>query len=121
MSKIANQVYAILVDMFPIMLGPRVIKEIYVNYENQKLYFDFYIKELSVYVEVQGEQHTKFVKHFHGTREAFLKQKYRDNLKAKYVEENGKCLVRFKYDEEITEDLVREKINKVLDGECFYE
>ena len=37
MSKIANQVYDILIDMFPTMLGPRVVKEVYINYENQKL------------------------------------------------------------------------------------
>lgn len=121
MSKIANKVYTVLAEMFPTKLGSRVVKEIYVNYRGQKLFFDFYIKELGVYVEVQGRQHTRFVKHFHGSKENFLKQKYRDNLKISYVQDNGKCLIRFNEDEDITEDLVRKKLNKVLEGECFYE
>jgi very-short-patch-repair endonuclease len=121
MSKIADKVYDILVDMFPRLSAPRITKEIYVNYSGQRLYFDFFIKELGVYIEVQGRQHTEFVKHFHGERDAFLAQKTRDNLKIQYVEEKGQCLIRFNYNEKITKTLVRKKINRVLKGECFYE
>lgn len=121
MSKIADKIYEILIEMFPTMLGPRVVKEVYINYKGQKLFFDFYIRELGVYIEVQGQQHSRFVKHFHGDKESFLKQKYRDNLKIQYVEENNKCLVRFSYKEKITEDLIREKIEEVLGRGCFYE
>lgn len=121
MSSTADKVYDTLVKMFPKMLGPRVVKEVYVNYKGQRLFFDFYVKEIGVYIEVQGEQHEKFVKHFHGDKETFLKQKRRDNLKIQYVEENDKSLIRFRTSEEITEALIRDKISKVLDGECFYE
>jgi len=121
MSRIADKIHFILNDMFPRLSAARVRREIYIKYKGQKLFFDFYIKELGVYVEVQGRQHTEFVKHFHGEKEAFQAQKMRDNLKIQYVEENGKCLVRFNYNEKITKTLVRKKINKVLEGECFYE
>ena len=121
MSRIADTVGKILEDMFPKLMGPRVRKEIYVPFKGQRLYFDFFIKEIGVYVEVQGRQHTEFVKHFHGDKEAFKAQKMRDNLKRQYVEENGECLVRFNYDEKITKALVKKKINKVLSGECVYE
>lgn len=121
MSKIADKIYDILLDMFPRLSAPRVAKEIYVNYKGQRLYFDFLVKELGVYIEVQGRQHTEFVKHFHGSREAFNAQKARDNLKIQYVDEQGQCLIRFNYDEKITKALVKKKINKVLSGECFYE
>jgi len=121
MSRIADEIYSVLIKIFPRLSAPRVTKEIYVNYKGQRLYFDFFIKELGVYVEVQGRQHTEFVKHFHGEKEAFVAQKYRDNLKIQYVEEHGKCLVRFNYDEKITKALIKKKINKVLEGECFYE
>ena len=121
MSKIANEVYDILLAMFPKRLAPRIKHEIYVRYAGQKLYFDFYIKELGIYVEVQGRQHSEFIEHFHTNKEVFLKQKHRDNLKIKYVQENGKCLIRFNYNEKITKVLIRKKINKVLEGECFYE
>lgn len=121
MSKIANEVYDVLNEMFPRLSGQRVSKEIYINYKGQRLYFDFFIKEIGVYVEVQGRQHTEFVKHFHGDKEAFRSQKMRDNLKIQYVEENGQCLVRFNYNEKITKTLIKNKINKVLTGECFCE
>lgn len=121
MSKIANKIYDILNGMFPRLLAPRITKEIYVKYEGQKLFFDFFIKEIGVYVEVQGRQHTEFVEHFHGEKEAFMAQKARDNLKIQYVEEKGQCLIRFNYNEKITKALVKKKINKVLSGECFYE
>lgn len=121
MSKIANKIYDILNEMFPRLSAPRITKEIYVRYKGQKLFFDFFIKELGVYVEAQGRQHSEFVKHFHGEKEAFQAQKMRDNLKIQYVEEKGQCLVRFNYNEKITKALVRKKISKVLEGECFYE
>lgn len=86
------------------------------NFRGERLFFDFYIKELSLYVEVQGQQHTSFVKHFHSDKEAFNKQKYRDNLKRIWVEEDGSCLIRVNYDEDITEELLLKKISRALDG-----
>jgi hypothetical protein len=121
MSKIADEIYDILIEIFPKVFNSRIDKEVYVNYKGQKLFFDFYIKSFGVYIEVQGRQHTEFVKHFHGSREAFMAQKKRDNLKIQYVEGNGECLIRFHYNEKITKELVKEKIDKVLDGGCFYE
>jgi len=121
MSKIASTTADILSQMFPDRLGTRVAKEVYINFKGTRLFFDFYIKELSVYIEIQGGQHTKFVKHFHGDKETFLKQKHRDNLKIQYVQENNKCLIRFNYDEDITGNLIMEKITKVLEDGCFYE
>jgi hypothetical protein len=91
-----------------------------VNYKGNKLFFDFYIKELGVFIEIQGRQHKEFVKHFHGTAEAFHKQKFRDNLKIQYVQENDLCLVRIYDTEKITPTLVKKKINKALES-CFYE
>jgi hypothetical protein len=122
MSKIANDVYKVLTDMFPARLGARVTKEIYINYKGQKLFFDFFIRELNLYVEVQGEQHGQFNKHFYDDKDAFIQQKSRDNLKVRYVQENPPmCLIRIKFDEEITEENIRSKLLKVLDGECFYD
>jgi hypothetical protein len=76
---------------------------------------------MGVLVEVQGRQHTEYVEHFHGSKEAFRQQRRRDNLKIQYVEEQGNLtLVRFNYDEKITEELVLAKICAGLEG-CFYE
>lgn len=73
-----------------------------------------------MFIEVQGQQHTKFVKHFHQDKKAFLKQKERDNLKRVWVEENDFHLVRINFDEEVTEELILDKIEKAMEGN-FYE
>ncbi len=120
MSLIATQVQNILEELFPAKPFKQVICEYYVNYTNQKLFFDFYLKKLNILIEVQGRQHTEFVKHFHGTRANFLKHRERDNLKRVWAEENEISLVRFNYDEKITKKLVLHKIDKAMkDG--FYE
>ena len=115
-SVMANQVHSILLEIFPANPFTRVFCEHYVNYKGQRLFFDFFIKELSCFVECQGQQHTKFVKHFHGDKEKFLAQKFRDNLKIEYVQKNDMYLVRFNYDEIIDKKLIMFKLNKALDS-----
>lgn len=117
----AMKVHYILNEIFPANPFNRIFSEHYVNYKGQRLFFDFYIKELSCFVECQGQQHTKFIRHFHGDKEKFLAQKFRDNLKIDYVQENDVYLVRFNYDELIDKELVMFKINKAMDSEFnFY-
>lgn len=120
MSVTATKVLSILNEMFPANPHRRVFAEHYVNYKGQKLFFDFFVKELGVFIEVQGRQHTQFVKHFHGTADKFRAQKFRDNLKVEYVQEQEKCLVRIYDTEKITKAMVRKKIAKALEV-CFYE
>lgn len=120
MSYTATKVLSILNEMFPANPHRRVFEEHYVRYKGQKLFFDFYIKELEVFIEVQGRQHVEFVKHFHGTAESFRSQKFRDNLKIEYVQEHNSCLVRIYDTEKITKALVNKKISKAIE-ECFYE
>ena len=117
-SKQAELIYNCLKEIFPHNI---ILREHYINFKGIRLFFDFYIKDLRVLIEVQGRQHTHYVEHFHGDREGFLKQKMRDNLKIQLVEEQGThTLVRFNYDEKITKDLIRDKICNGLEG-CFYE
>lgn len=120
MSNIANQVQSALNNIFPANPHRRVFPEYYIKYKGARLFFDFYVKELDVFIEVQGRQHTNFVKHFHGTKENFDAQRYRDNLKVEFVQENGHCLARFNYDEIISEELVRNKIHNAMEN-FFYE
>ena len=120
MSVIATQVHSILNKIFPPNPHRRVFEEYYINYKGTRLFFDFYIKEIDVFVEVQGRQHTEFVKHFHGSMENFRAQKFRDNLKIEYVEENNMSLVRVYDTEKVTKKLLLNKINKAIEGN-FYE
>lgn len=118
MSNQADKVFELLKELFP---HNRIKKEYYVNYKGHKLFFDFYVHELGIFIEVQGQQHTKFVKHFHGNKENFLAQKNRDNLKLMYIEENDiYSLIEVSYDEEVTKKVLLSKIKKALSNESFY-
>ena len=117
MSLIATQVHFTLEELFPANPHKRVLVEHYVKYKGQKLFFDFYLKELSCFFECQGRQHTVFVKHFHGDVASFKAQKYRDNLKIEYVQENNFYLVRINDGEEVTGQMVLDRINKAFDSE----
>lgn len=113
MSKIADDTYITLKKLYPF---DSIKKEYYVNYKNTRLFFDYFIKSLNVLVECDGEQHYKYVSHFHSSIEDFYAQKRRDNLKVEYCEENDLTLVYF-YDkiDTITEELILERIYEAMD------
>jgi hypothetical protein len=117
MSLISNKVYKLLREVFPLNT---ILKEYYVSYKGTKLFFDFFIKDLGVLIEVQGEQHARFIKHFHEDKLMLIAQKDRDNLKIEYAQEEDIAFTRFYFDEDITKDLVLEKIFRALE-EGFYE
>ncbi len=74
-------------------------QEEYINYKGQRLFFDFYLPTLNLYVEVQGVQHTEFNKHFHNDASAFKGQKKRDGLKKEWCSLNDNTLLCINYDE----------------------
>lgn len=117
MSLIATQVHSILDELFPASPHKRVFAEHFVKYKGQRLFFDFYLRELGCFFECQGRQHVVFVKHFHGDVASFKAQKYRDNLKIEYVQENNLYLVRINDGEDVTKELVLDRINKAFDSE----
>lgn len=58
-----------------------------------RLSLDFYNANKKVAVEVQGAQHTKFVKHFHKNRLKYLEQLKRDQKKLDFCDLNSIKLV----------------------------
>ena len=114
MSKIAEDVYLILQKEFPFTY---IEKEYFVNYRNNRLFFDFFIKSLNICIECQGRQHFQFIKHFHGDKEKFYEQKRRDNLKLEYCLDNDLTLVYF-YDQSdvVTNQLILDRIYEAMNG-----
>lgn len=55
----------------------------------RRLEIDFYIEEIKIAIEVQGQQHYAFTKFFHGDYKNFADQVRRDNLKRDYFYFNG--------------------------------
>lgn len=111
MSKLSDEVHDKFKEWYPHFT---IKKEHYVNYKGTRLFFDFFIKELSLLIECQGQQHYEFNKHFHGDREVFLKSKSRDNLKIEYAEEYRLAFLPIKYDEVIEYGQMQSKILKAI-------
>jgi len=116
MSKQSDKIYELLKQIFP---HNTIIKEHYIKYKGAQLFFDFYIKEVNILVEVQGQQHFSFVSHFHEDREDFLCQKRRDNLKKEYVDNHTlMVLVCVDYNENYDKQSLLDKIVK-CQKECY--
>lgn len=109
MSKCAEKIEKLLKECFP---THRVKKEKYVVYANTQLKFDFYIPELKLLIEVQGEQHYTYSKFFHGNKSKFQAQKYRDSLKTQWAAEQKLNLLTLseKEIESLTKDLFKNLI-----------
>lgn len=70
-----------------------ILEEMYVTANDRgrptKLPIDIFIKELSVAIEVQGEQHFAFNTRFHKTTDSWKSQQARDRAKEEAVLANG--------------------------------
>ena len=114
MSKQADFVSSLIDECFPFFNKK---KEIYVNYQKEKLFYDFLIDELRVLIEVQGQQHYEFIEFFHKSYFNFQKQKKRDKLKEEWAEDNGYTLLKIEYSDELDKGIFLDKIREALDAE----
>jgi hypothetical protein len=64
---------------------------------NFNLELDCYDPELKIAVEYNGIQHYKYIPYFHKNKEAFLNQKYRDDMKRRICKEYGIKLIEVPY------------------------
>lgn len=81
---------------------------------NFNLELDCYNPELKLALEYNGVQHYKFTPYFHKNKEAFLNQKYRDEMKRVKCREHGVALIEVPYtvkhndlEDYVTKELVR--------------
>lgn len=64
---------------------------------NFNLELDCYNPELRLAVEYNGIQHYKYTPFFHRNKEAFLNQKYRDDMKRRICRDQGVTLIEVPY------------------------
>jgi len=64
---------------------------------NFNLELDCYNDELQIAVEFNGQQHYKYVPYFHKNNEAFLNQKYRDDMKRRMCKDENIILIEVPY------------------------
>lgn len=69
-----------------------------------RLSFDFYNANKKIAIEVQGEQHTKYVKFFHGNRFKYLEQLKRDDKKFRFCQVNNIKLIEIYPNDIVDED-----------------
>ena len=62
-----------------------------------RLSYDFYLPKHKILIEMDGEQHFRFVEYFHRNQKGWLKQQYRDQEKDKFARRNGYTLIRIPY------------------------
>jgi hypothetical protein len=96
-SQLHQRAREILKSVFPMV---QLLEEVPVTVDGKKHFLDFFMPPLCIAVEVHGEQHYKYVPHFHGTARGFFRHKRRDRLKAEWCELNDITLIVLPYNEE---------------------
>lgn len=74
------------------------------------LELDCYIPDSRIAFEYDGKQHFERVEHFQREKKDFKEQLKRDKEKEKLCKKLGIKLIRIKYNEEITEELIQNKL-----------
>ena len=75
--------------------------------------YDFEIESKKILIEVQGEQHRKYISYFHRDYSDFEYQQEKDAYKKKFAELNGYKLIEIWY-EEIYDGSFKEKLLKLI-------
>ncbi len=110
-SNLHLRARTLLKEVFPFTV---IYEEVHIP--GTKLHVDFFIPVLDVMVEVQGEQHFKFNKYFHGGygsitvgKTNFMRSQKNDRNKEAWAEINSIKLVYLRHDETLEE--WRSKLN----------
>lgn len=82
----------------------------------ERLRLDVYCPKYKLAAEYHGRQHFYYVEHFHGNMEGFRESRARDIRKADLCQELGIALVVFRYNDDLSEDVVYERLLEGLRG-----
>jgi hypothetical protein len=114
-SKLHSKVFELCKQRFPLFT---IFQEYTIECddrgEQKCLFVDIFVKELSLAIECQGEQHFKPNAFFYGGSFEFKRAKDRDELKKNWCEENGIVLVFFKYNDKLTTEFFNKTIDTAL-------
>jgi len=95
MSKLEDKIYKLILEALP---NYTCIRQYYVDYLGNRLFFDFYIVELMLMIEVHGKQHYEYNRFHFSTPGDFKRQQIRDRLKEDWCIDNGYAYICIKYD-----------------------
>lgn len=94
-SNFEDQIEELLDEAFP---RCTIFPQHPVKFEGDQLFIDFYIPSMNLAIECQGEQHYKFVPHFHRDEAGFKAYLERDDVKRRWAKKNKVKLVEISYD-----------------------
>lgn len=98
-SSLHKQTLLLLKEIYPTL---QILQEVSISVRrNETLYLDFYIPLSKKAVEVHGEQHYKFVAHYHTNAFGFIKHKKRDADKQQWFSINNIDYVELPYNESL--------------------
>lgn len=83
----------------------RILEEVYLPGMN--LYLDFFLPIEKLAVECQGEQHEKFVEHFHRNQDGFKRSQQRDSVKRQWCDLNNIKLEEITFADDIAEKIAQ--------------
>ncbi len=107
--KHEKEVYHIICKLFP---SYDVVSHYRASWlENLEL--DIYIEDMNIGIEYQGIQHYKPLKHW-GGKEGFITRRANDIRKKNLCQAHGTKLIEFSYLDEITEELVAQKLSPYI-------
>lgn len=79
-----------------------------------KLWIDWLIPQLSIAVEVHGEQHTSFNAFFHKTKNDFVHGQENDYKKSEMLESQNISLIVVYHDEKLSINLINKKLEEII-------
>lgn len=98
-SGLHQKARVILYELFP---TSQILEEVPVKLRRGSTqYFDFYINQIRLVIEVHGIQHYKFNSLFHSGAHDFINQKKRDREKIDWCEINNITYIELPYNESI--------------------
>jgi hypothetical protein len=98
-------------EIFPTL---QILEEVPIKItRNDTLYLDFYIPLKRLCIETHGEQHYKFIAHYHGNALGFLRHQKRDKLKKEWCNLNGIDFIELPFNESYEQWLNRLRQQKI--------
>lgn len=97
----------------------KVVYELYIPELGQR--YDIFVLDLGIAIEYDGEQHNRFVEHFHKDTQGYLDSISLDVAKVDFSESNGIKIVRFSGEEDWNENMISEAIESVSYPDTSYD
>jgi hypothetical protein len=96
-SSLHLRARSLIVSIFPTL---QILEEVPIQLrKSEVLYLDFYLPLNKTCIETHGEQHYKFVAHYHSNQLGFIKHKKRDKEKIEWCEKNNIRYIELPFNE----------------------